>query len=183
MTQEQTGSTEARPAAPQAAAPATLRIPRVHFDHMVAHARRESPKEACGFLAGKDSVPVDVFESTNVDPNPVVRYQMTPKDIIAFDRVLEEKGWDWLGVYHSHTFSEAYPSPTDIGNAVTALAPGLLYLILSLKEENEEELLYKLEHEGVLWATLSSRKIVQPTIRAFNIEGATVTEVPVVIED
>lgn len=181
MTQEHAESIEPRPAATERTAPLGLRVPKALFDKMTAHARRESPKEACGFLAGKDSIPVDVYESKNADPFPVVRYQMTPKDIIAFDRMLEEKGWDWLGIYHSHTFSEAYPSPTDINNAVTAMAPGILYLILSLKAENDEELLYKFERDGVQWATLSARKIVPPTLRAFRIEDGAVEEIPVEI--
>ena len=159
-----------------------LRLPRELFWQMARHAREENPKEACGLVAGKDGQPVRVFPARNIDPFPVVRYQVAPKDIIAFDRALEEHGWDWLGVYHSHSFSEAYPSPTDIANAVSALSPGILYLILSLKEENDERRIatFRLGEQTV--ATLAVRRLVPPTVRAFTIDDGTVTEVPVVLQ-
>ena len=57
-----------------------------------------------------------------------------------------------LGIYHSHTHTEAYPSATDIE---LALWPEALYLIVSL--ENPEE----------------------ATIRAFRIAAGQVEEVAV----
>lgn len=160
-----------------------LRLPTDLFWEMVRHARSESPKEACGLIAGKDGRPVRIFPGRNVDPNPVVRYQIAPKDIIAFDNALAAHGWDWLGIYHSHTFSDAYPSPTDIANAVTALSPGILYLILSLKEENEERRLATLQFGGQTIVTLAERSLTPPTIRAFTIDEGTVHEVPIVLDD
>ncbi|GIW06898.1 MAG: hypothetical protein KatS3mg060_1703 [Dehalococcoidia bacterium] len=160
----------------------TLHLPRDLYWEMARHARDESPNEACGLIAGKDGRPVRVFRGTNVDPYPVVRYQIAPKDIIAFDRMLESNGWQWLGIYHSHSFSEAYPSPTDIANAVSSLSPGILYLILSLKGENEERRVATVRVGERTLATVSERRLVPPTIRAFTLDGGAVNEVPIILE-
>ncbi|MCS6800623.1 MAG: M67 family metallopeptidase [Chloroflexota bacterium] len=167
---------------PPAPAERRLRLPSDIFWEMARHAREESPKEACGLVAGKDGRPVRVFRGRNIDPNPVVRYQIAPQDIIAFDKALEEQGWEWLGIYHSHTFSEAYPSPTDIANAITALSPGILYLILSLKEENAEQRLVTVSLDDRMILSVAARRLVPPTIRAFVIDNGAVEEVPIVIE-
>ncbi len=172
-----------KPAAPSGAAQSPpLVMPPDLFWEMVDHARRESPKEACGLLAGSQGRPVHVFPAGNTDPFPVVRYQMDPHDIIAFDKLLDENGWQWLGVYHSHTFSEAYPSPTDIMNAVSSMCPGLLYLILSLKSENEEAPIATVERAGRRFASLGMRTLLPPVIRAFTLDGGVVNEVEVTFE-
>ncbi|MFN8532411.1 MAG: M67 family metallopeptidase [Dehalococcoidia bacterium] len=159
-----------------------LTLPRDLYWQMARHARDESPREACGLLAGDGAKPVAVVPTTNIDPFPVVRYQVAPKDILAFDRLLEERGWRWLGIYHSHTFSEAYPSPIDVANAISALSPGILYLLLSLKAENEERRLATFRLDDRQVASISSRALTPPILRAFTIEGGVVEEVPLVIE-
>jgi proteasome lid subunit RPN8/RPN11 len=45
-------------------------------------------------------------------------------------RDAEEAGDDIVGVWHSHTHTDAYPSPTDVRQAVD---PGWAYVIVSLK--------------------------------------------------
>ncbi|MCS7001732.1 MAG: M67 family metallopeptidase [Dehalococcoidia bacterium] len=162
-----------------AAAPG-VKLPIALYWAMVRHARRENPREACGLIAGVAGQPVRVVPATNIDPRPVIRYQVAPKDIIAFDRLLETHGWEWHGVYHSHTFSEAYPSPTDIANAITAFSPTVVYYIVSLRDENIERPIVTVEPvDGDRIAQLSVRDVAPPVIRAFFIADGAVTELPI----
>jgi proteasome lid subunit RPN8/RPN11 len=46
-------------------------------------------------------------------------------------RQSEEEGLSVLGVFHSHTHSEAYPSPTDIAQAPD---PSWHYVLVSLRD-------------------------------------------------
>ena len=47
----------------------------------------------------------------------------------------EDDGYEVIGVMHSHTHSEAYPSPTDVAQAPD---PGWHYVIVTLKREVPE---------------------------------------------
>jgi proteasome lid subunit RPN8/RPN11 len=46
-------------------------------------------------------------------------------------RELDQKEWDLIGIYHSHTHTEAYPSKTDLE---LAFYPEALYFIVSLQK-------------------------------------------------
>ena len=58
-------------------------------------------------------------------------YTVEPRDLLRADRAAEKAGWSLVGVWHSHTHSPAYPSPTDI-----AAAPDPLwhYVVVSLSD-------------------------------------------------
>jgi proteasome lid subunit RPN8/RPN11 len=47
---------------------------------------------------------------------------------------LEEAGLELVGIYHSHTHSDAYPSPTDLR---LAFYPDAHYLLVSLEDRSE----------------------------------------------
>jgi proteasome lid subunit RPN8/RPN11 len=47
----------------------------------------------------------------------------------------EDDGFEVIGVMHSHTHSEAFPSPTDVAQAPD---PGWHYVIVTLKREVPE---------------------------------------------
>jgi proteasome lid subunit RPN8/RPN11 len=95
---------------------------------MVAHARAEVPNECCGILAGPPGQVAAVYRTANASASPV-RYSIDPKEILRIIQEVEERDWELLAFYHSHTHSQAYPSPTDIQ---MAFWPDSLYLILSL---------------------------------------------------
>jgi [CysO sulfur-carrier protein]-S-L-cysteine hydrolase len=98
-------------------------------DEMVAHCLEGRPLEACGILGSRDGDVVKVFKMTNAAGSPV-RYALDPKEQFAVYRKLEESGWELGGVFHSHTHTEAYPSPTDVRLA----SEDVPYLIVSLAE-------------------------------------------------
>ena len=136
-----------------------LRMTKALADDMVEHLRQERPNEGCGILAAKEGVVVKVFRMTNASGSPL-RYSLDPKEQFAAYKVLDDEGWELGGVFHSHTHTEAYPSPTDVRMA----SEDVPYVIVSLAQD-------------------------PPSIRAFRITKANWTdtegeieEVPVVVE-
>lgn len=107
-----------------------VRMTREQADEMIAHCREGRPNEACGILGAEDGAIVKVFRMTNAEASPV-RYALDPQEQFAADRTLREKGWDLGGVFHSHTRTEAYPSPTDVRRASEEVP----YVIVSLASE------------------------------------------------
>ncbi len=97
---------------------------------MVAHCRAERPFEACGILASKRSIVKKVFAMSNASKSPI-RYSLDPQEQFSVYRTLDKSGWELGAVYHSHTHTEAYPSPTDVRLA----SEDVPYLIVSLGEE------------------------------------------------
>ena len=103
-------------------------------DLMVRHALAEVPNEACGLLAGKpgaDTVEV-VYPCGNAAASPIV-YTLDPLDHLKADRDAESQGLEIIGVYHSHTHTEAYPSPTDVAQAPD---PEWHYVLVSLQDDD-----------------------------------------------
>ena len=45
---------------------------------------------------------------------------------------IDDKGWELFAIFHSHTHSEAYPSPTDVKHAEGYPEPS--YVIVSLAD-------------------------------------------------
>ena len=122
---------------------AVMDLPRPLFDEMLAHCLAGRPNEACGVLAGEAGRPVRVYPMRNAEQSPVV-YRFDEREQLEVFTEIEDKGWDLLAFFHSHTHTEAYPSPTDRAHAhwrdpVTReeipAYPGTRYLILSLAKE------------------------------------------------
>ena len=108
-----------------------LTIPRALHDQVVAHCRSRSPKEACGILASRaDGAVAAVHPMTNMEDSPI-GYAMDPKEQLRVERVMREAGMRMIGIYHSHTASDAYPSPVDVG---LAISPEISYILVSLKD-------------------------------------------------
>lgn len=136
-----------------------LRLPAALAQDMVAHCLEGRPNEACGIIASSDGEMVKVFRMTNADASPV-RYSLDTREQFAAYEKLDQERWDLAGVFHSHTRTEAFPSPTDVREA----REDVPYIIVSLAQD-------------------------PPTIRAFRIvkenwtdaEGD-IQEIPVVVE-
>ncbi len=110
-----------------------LRIPRDLHDRMVAHCLDGYPLEACGLLAGAPGDDTDVrgcYPTANAAASSRV-YTVEPRQMLAADRDAERRGWELIGVWHSHTHTEAWPSPTDVAQAPD---PGWHYAIVSLRD-------------------------------------------------
>ena len=113
-----------------------LRLTERQFHEIVAHCFDGMPDEACGLLAGpvdRSGEPVGgvtaVYPCTNADASART-YTVDSRDHIRALRDAESRGEDLVGVFHSHTHSEPYPSETDVRSAVE---PAWFYAIVSFK--------------------------------------------------
>jgi [CysO sulfur-carrier protein]-S-L-cysteine hydrolase len=102
-------------------------LTKAQLEEMIDHCLRERPNEACGLLAAKDGAVVRVFPMDNAAASPV-RYSLEPRQQFEMDQRFRAEDWDLGGVFHSHTHTDAYPSPTDVRDA-TEVVP---YIIVSL---------------------------------------------------
>ncbi len=104
------------------------------FAEMVGHAYDGYPLEACGLLVGKGSQVHRFVACTNEAASARI-YSIPGKELLRAERAAEDDGMEIIGVFHSHTHSEPYPSPTDVAQAPD---PGWHYVIVSLKREAPE---------------------------------------------
>jgi proteasome lid subunit RPN8/RPN11 len=110
-----------------------LTLTRPVWLEMVGHAYDGLPDEACGLFAGDPATGrVRVFYACRNAAASSRVYTVDPRDHLAADRDAEKRGFELLGVMHSHTHTEAYPSPTDVNQAPD---PAWHYVIVSLKRE------------------------------------------------
>jgi len=105
-------------------------LERKYADEIIAQAREEAPNECCGVLAGRDGRVEKLFRAVNAEKSPY-RYNVDPRDLLRIYRECDAKGWDFLAIYHSHTHTEAFPSPTDVRLAAW---PDSTYIIVSLAD-------------------------------------------------
>ncbi len=159
-----------------------IRIARKQYEEIVAHARQEAPREACGLLAGhgdrieqvypvsnRAELAVEFFAERGLIPPgrdyrpeapgtiAVERFFMDPEEQFRALRAIEAAGLEHLGSYHSHPATEAYPSRTDI--ELAAFWPNMLLMICSLADPS------------------------QPVIRAFRVADGRVQEELIIVED
>lgn len=132
-----------------------LRLAPDVYKQMVAGAYDALPEEACGLLAARPGTDkaVRFYPATNVAASARV-YTVDPRDHLRADRDAEAAGLEIFGVFHSHTHTDAYPSPTDVAQAPD---PTWHYVIVSLRAE-------------------------APVVRSFRIVDGNIAEESVVLE-
>jgi proteasome lid subunit RPN8/RPN11 len=94
---------------------------------LCAEVERIAPEEACGLLAGQGSRIEAVIPVTNA-LHSQVRYRMDPAEQVKAFLEIERRGWELIGIYHSHPVGPDVPSQTD---KAEAFYPESVYLILS----------------------------------------------------
>lgn len=96
---------------------ARLHVPDLLLDEVIRHARRESPLECCGLLAGRVTDGVGVatarFPIENV-ARSATEYETEPRGMLLAFRAMREGGTELLAIYHSHPTSEPVPSRRDL---------------------------------------------------------------------
>jgi proteasome lid subunit RPN8/RPN11 len=132
-----------------------LRVSEAAYADMLAHAYDGLPNEACGLLVGSlaDHTAPRYERCRNAAESARV-YTIDSRDHFRIYREADDRGEDLVGVVHSHTHTEAYPSPTDVAQAPD---PEWHYVIVSLRQET-------------------------PVLRSFRIVDGTITEEPVVVD-
>ena len=142
-----------------------LRLTRAQYEQVVAHCFDGFPDEACGLLAGPLADDEPTGEVTAVYPcenaaHSARVYRVGGRDLVRATLDANSRGEEIVAVWHSHTHTDAYPSPTDVAQAVEAqkLERPWLYPIVSLKYG-------------------------EPVLRAYWLRDGTITEVPVEVVD
>jgi len=132
-----------------------LRLTDATYTDMVAHALDDLPNEACGLVAALPSTDKieRVYRCRNAAASSRL-YEVEPIDHLHADRDAEGRGLEIVGVYHSHTHTDAYPSPTDVKQAPD---PSWHYVIVSLRDD-------------------------APMVRSYRIVDGKIGEEPVVVE-
>jgi proteasome lid subunit RPN8/RPN11 len=108
-----------------------VRIAQALIDEMVAHAREDLPNECCGMVGGSDGEASVVIPVANAAASPL-RFEMDPQGQYDALKQIEGGGEELLAIYHSHTKSAAYPSQTDVNQAVSW--PDAIWAIVSLED-------------------------------------------------
>lgn len=93
-----------------------LTISRHYWEQMRNHVTQHAPLEACGLLAGRDGRCLEVFPITNILDSPH-RYRMHPQQQVRALHHIHARGWQLLGIFHSHPAGPPSPSPVDIAEA------------------------------------------------------------------
>ena len=111
-----------------------LTIDRDVYLDLIAHLIDGLPDEACGLFAGTtvdggEARVTRFYPSINVAASSRV-YTIDPKTHLRADRDAEDAGLEILGVVHSHTHTEPFPSPTDVQQAPD---PAWHYIIVSFR--------------------------------------------------
>jgi proteasome lid subunit RPN8/RPN11 len=115
---------------------------------MLAHAYDGLPDEACGLMIGRlgDEASVEQFQPCeNVAASSRI-YSIGPKDFLRIERAADDAGLDVVGVMHSHTHTEPYPSVTDVNQAPD---PEWHYVIVSLRDEAPMLRSYRIVDGGI----------------------------------
>ena len=141
-------------------APPLLRLSVEQHRRILAHCYFGLPDEACGLFAGPvvgaeaTGFVSEVYPAVNADASSRT-YTVDGRDYLRATRDAEARGDEIVGVWHSHTHTDAYPSPTDVRQAVD---PMWVYVIVSLRDE-------------------------VPVLRTFRIRDGEISECQVVLED
>jgi proteasome lid subunit RPN8/RPN11 len=127
-----------------------IAIPKAILHAIETHSRDEQPRECCGVLGGKGTRVLNSYPLRNQAVQPETRFFAAPEDLFAAMRRMRQAREELLAIYHSHPRGPARPSASDIEMAFYSEA---VYLIAALDPEWE--------------------------MRAFRINGQTVTEVAI----
>jgi proteasome lid subunit RPN8/RPN11 len=130
-----------------------LRLTGSTYRQMVGHAYDGLPDEACGLLAGHPARGrVEVFYPCRNAAESSKLYSIDGKDYLRADRDAEARGLELIGVMHSHTHTDAYPSPTDVAQAPD---PTWHYVIVSLRQDAPVLRSFEIKDEAILEEAVS----------------------------
>ena len=108
-----------------------IKIPQSVYDEVVAHALKDNPIEACGYLAGINGEVKYAIPMKNTDESNE-HFSFDPQEQFDAFKKTKSEGLRLIAVYHSHTETPARPSEEDIR---LAYDPNVSYVIVSLASE------------------------------------------------
>lgn len=112
-----------------------LRIAKVPFAIMKAHAEAAYPSECVGAMLGKTdsgdkSVSLAMPLENSAEGSQAAFYELSNDSLLAADKAARQMGLDMIGLYHSHPDADAYFSETDLKNS----CPWYSFVVLSIKQ-------------------------------------------------
>lgn len=107
-----------------------LDLDRATYEAIIARALSDRHYEVCGLLAAENGCCVRHYPITNANRS-ATSYLMDATELLHATREIEDRE-ESLVIYHSHTHTEAFPSPTDVEQA--QWYPDAVYLIVSLQD-------------------------------------------------
>ena len=128
-----------------------VRLSIEQHQRILAHCYYGLPDEACGLFGGPviageaTGFVSEVYPAVNSDASSRT-YTVDGRDYLRASRDAEARGDDIIGVWHSHTHTDAYPSSTDIRQAVD---PMWIYVIVSLRDEVPVLRAFRIREDGV----------------------------------
>lgn len=124
-----------------------LHIKKEHIDQIIEHCKGAYPKEACGILVGKGDRVEEVYFMTNISDDPMHCYFMDPKEQLKVFKEIRNSGQELVCIYHSHAYTDAYPSKRDIE---LAYYPDAYYVIISFKDPTNPDIrAFKIKEGGI----------------------------------
>ncbi len=134
-----------------------LRIRADLVTAMVAHARRDHPDEACGVIAGPagSDAPDRFIPMLNAARSPTF-YEFDSLDLLRLYREMDTRDEEPIVIYHSHTATEAYPSPTDVAYASE---PGAHYVVISTRATGSDPGPYELRSFRIIDAVVEEEPV------------------------
>jgi proteasome lid subunit RPN8/RPN11 len=98
-----------------------LKMSQADYDLIRQEAEQSYPRESCGILLGISSDGCrnvnSIIQCDNADPEPLRRYTIDPKQVIAAFKLARSRNQDIIGFYHSHPDHPAQFSDTDLAEA------------------------------------------------------------------
>ena len=122
-----------------------MKIKKEVIGKLIAHAKKEAPVEACGYLAGQRDIVLRHFELTNLD-KAIDHFRLDPEEQFRAMREARNLGLQVYASYHSHPATPARPSAEDIK---LAYDPDLKYVIVSLADASGDVKAYKIKGSKV----------------------------------
>jgi proteasome lid subunit RPN8/RPN11 len=109
-----------------------LQLSAQAYASIIGHTYDGLPDEACGLLIGdaRRAVAPTYHPCRNAAKSSRI-YRIGPTDYLDADDAAAAAGQSIIGVVHSHTHTDAYPSPTDVSAAPD---PEWHYVIVSLRD-------------------------------------------------
>ena len=136
---------------------AVLRLSAEAYAQMIGIAYDGLPEEACGLLAGDPRThrTFRFYPCRNAAESSKV-YSIDSLEYARTEDAADAAGLTIIGVMHSHTHTDPYPSPTDVAQAEHT-DPAWHFVIVSLRDE-------------------------APMLRSYLLAGGTIVEEQVVVE-
>ncbi len=160
-----------------------LHISRLLISEMIGHARRHAPDECWGVLGGEGTIIRGVYPCENgarPEERPF-RFDVEPKSYRLAEDAISERGWQITGIYHSHTHTQPFPSPTDFDNAAQmALWFGdIVHMFVSLRAPHQPFVYRGMPPEAWQRAhAFAQLRPARPEVTAFRIRDGVAEPLP-----